>query len=267
MTATTATRPLETGWLLDTPVEDSLLRRFLANQAEQQSVLVGATGGRTEQSPEVALTDTGLPLPFLNQAVLFRPVAHEDDPVLDAIDSFYGSVARPAIVLSAWPTPDLRARGWELVGHPMFVVRGPVPVELPGVGVSVRSARSAADLALVERVVAEGYPLPGLDAYGANGVLGSALVDGPLHFLLGSVDGEPVAAAAVHVAHGVVNLCMAATLPAARRRGVWRALVAARCAAAPDLPAASFTSDDSRPGFVALGFLPVTRFTLWARPT
>ena len=45
---------------------------------------------------------------------------------------------------------------------------------------------------------------------------------------------------------GVVNLCLAATLSAARRRGAWQALVAARCAASPDLPAVAFTSDYSR---------------------
>ncbi len=65
--------------------------------------------------------------------------------------------------------------------------------------------------------------------------------------------------------HGVVNLCLAATLPAARRRGVWGALVWARVDDHPELPAMAFTSDDSRPGFEHLGFLVVTRCTLWAR--
>jgi len=71
-------------------------------------------------------------------------------------------------------------------------------------------------------------------------------------------------AAASHAAHGVVNLCLAATLPPARRRGVWHALATARCASTPDLPAVAFTSDYSRPGFLRMGFLPITRFTLWA---
>ena len=33
----------------------------------------------------------------------------------------------------------------------------------------------------------------------------------------------------------------------------------------PALPAVAFTSDHSRPGFVRMGFLPITRFTLWSR--
>jgi hypothetical protein len=28
----------------------------------------------------------------------------------------------------------------------------------------------------------------------------------------------------------------------------------------------AYTSDFSRPGFLRMGFLPVTRFTLWLRP-
>jgi hypothetical protein len=58
-----------------------------------------------------------------------------------------------------------------------------------------------------------------------------------------------------------------ATLPAARRRGVWHALATARCVNTSDLPAVAFTSDYSRPGFLRMGFLPITRFTLWAVAT
>jgi hypothetical protein len=46
---------------------------------------------------------------------------------------------------------------------------------------------------------------------------------------------------------------------------VWEALVWARVADAPELPAIAYTSDYSRPGFVRMGFLPITRFTLWYR--
>ena len=42
-------------------------------------------------------------------------------------------------------------------------------------------------------------------------------------------------------------------------------LTGARVDDHPDLPAVAFTSDYSRPGFERLGFLVVTRFTLWWR--
>ena len=92
---------------------------------------------------------------------------------------------------------------------------------------------------------------------------GPPLVGVPVTQRVGYLDGSPVATGASLVGHGVVNLCLASTLPEARRRGVWQAMVNARCADAPDLPAVAFTSDYSQPGFVRMGFLPVQRFTLW----
>ncbi len=35
---------------------------------------------------------------------------------------------------------------------------------------------------------------------------------------------------------------------------------------APQRPAVAFTSDDSRPGFTGMGFLPMFRFGLWVIP-
>jgi hypothetical protein len=261
---TELTRPLETGWRPDTPIGDSLLRRFVANQADLQDHLVGAVGGRSDRTPDVALSDSGVAAAYLNQAVLLRPISDAYDAVLDHVASFYaGSVG---LLLSPWPTPDLAARGWQLVGHPMFVVRGPVgePPDAPPSDVDVRRAESADDLALIERIIIDGYPMPELDRLPPNRALGPALLGSSVRPWIGYLDGTPSATAASHAAHGVVNLCLAATLPAARRRGIWRALTAARCASTPDLPAVAFTSDYSRPGFLRMGFLPIARFTLWA---
>jgi len=257
-------RRLETGWLPDTPIGDSLLRRFVANQADLQDHLVGAVGGRSDRTPDVALSDSGVAAAYLNQAVLLRPISGAYDAVLDHVASFYaGSVG---LLLSPWPTPDLSGRGWQLVGHPMFVVRGPVgePAGAPPSDVNVRRAESPDDLALAEQIIINGYPVPELGGLPPNRALGPALLGSPVRHWIGYLDGTPSAAAASHAAHGVINLCLAATLPAARRRGAWRALVAARCAGTPDLPAVAFTSDYSRPGFLRTGFLPITRFTLWA---
>ena len=261
-----ATRPLESGWLSDTPVDDSILRRFLFNQADVNEILAHAIGGRTDRTAVVSLSDSGLHVPYLNQATLFHPLTRADDEVLDQVAAFY-SGRSPGLLLSAWPTPDLSRRGWMLLGHPMFVVRGPVPVTsceaAPKQGVSVRLAQSAGDLALMERLLVNGYPIPELVDLPANSALGAALIGGPVAQRIGYLDGTAVATGASLVRHGVVNLCLASTLPQARRRGVWQAIVNARCADAPDLPAVAFTSDYSRPGFLRMGFLPVQRFTLW----
>ena len=112
-------RPLETGWLPDTPIRDSLLRRFVVNQADLQEHLVGAVGGRSDRTPDVALSDSGVAAAYLNQAVMLRPIPDAYDAVLDHVASFYAGSA--GLLLSPWPTPDLAGRGWQLVGHPMSV--------------------------------------------------------------------------------------------------------------------------------------------------
>jgi hypothetical protein len=258
---TTTERPLETGHLDDTPVDDTLLRRYLHNQADLAALIATAGGGRVVRRTDVVVAAFDTPVAYQNNAVLLRPLAGLDDEVLDAVEDV---LTEPhGLLMSAWPTPDLARRGWQLMGHPTFVVRPPQP-DTPD-PTRVRRVTTADDLALAERVVAEGYPVP--EAIGAPpgaaypvGVLGS-----DLHVFLGSHEGQVVAAAASHRAHGVLNLCLAATLPAARRHGVWEALARTRLAEAPHLPAAAATSDYSRKGFEKVGFLPVTRFTLWLR--
>lgn len=262
-----AQRPLETGWLDDTPIEDSVLRQFIRNQADLGTAIALASGGRAAEATGVSLADAGGHLSFLNQATLLRPLIGLDDPALDCVDDFWAQdPGRPNLLLSAWPTPDLGRRGWRLEGHPMFVVRSPGshPVRTdPGVELEV--VESVEALGIAEQVAIEGYPMPPLIGSPAGTVLAPGLLDTDVRYRIGRLDGVAVGVAADYVGHGVVNLCLAATLVAARRRGVWANLVWARVDDAPDLPAVAFTSDYSRPGFVRMGFLPITRFTLWAK--
>ena len=94
--------------------------------------------------------------------------------------------------------------------------------------------------------------------------MGPALLGSAVRNWIGYLDGNPIAVAASHAAHGVVNLCLGRD-PVGR--AATRRMAHARRGAArqdPDLPAVAFTSDHSRPGFLRMGFLPITRFTLWA---
>lgn len=265
--ATDTERPLETGWLADTLVEDTLLRRFLHNQADVNAAIAAARGGRNERCDGVFLADARSPVSFANQAILAAPVLRPDDAVLDEVDAFFGGGGRPATLLSIWPTPDLTTRGWSLTGHPMFVVRAPGPIsyERPD-DVDLRLARGSDDYATAERIVVDGFPAEEARGGPPGCMIPKGTAGSGLEVRLGLLGGEPVAVGEVFVGHGVTNLFMAATLPAARRRGVWESLVWARVGAGPDLPAVAFTSDLSRPGFVRMGFLPITRFTLWHLP-
>ena len=258
-------RTLETGWLDDTPAHDSLTRRFLLNQAACNAALARTSGGRVRRDPDLVCVDAANPVPYLNQAVALRP---PDDDLVSRVIDFYAAGTSGGTFLSAWPTPDLAAHGWELMGHPMFVARSPGgPAEQPArPGVTIDEVVDLDGVATFERVLVEGYPMPQAAGRPPGSILPLGALDDGVVLRLGRLDGEPAGAAAAFVDHGVVNLCMAATLPAARRRGVWEALVRSRLALAPDLPAVAYTSDDSRPGFVRLGFLALFRLTLWFRP-
>ena len=77
-----------------------------------------------------------------------------------------------------------------------------------------------------QRIAIEGYPIDEAKDAPPGAVFPDALLDSPISLRLGLVDGEPASAAPPRSnAHGVVNLCFAATLDAGRRRGVWSALV------------------------------------------
>jgi hypothetical protein len=266
-TAEPQEQELENGWRASTPIDDSVLRRFVFNQADVTRLMASTRAGRYARDDDVSLADSGGPVAYSNQAVLLRPVTRVDDPVLDRIDAFYAECGgRASMMLSVWPLPDLSARGWHGVGHPMFVARGPGPVpDDVAPGVEVRKVTTLDDLRAFERVAVEGYPIPEAQGLPPGNGFPDALLDSPMNLVLGMVDGEPVSAAAALVGSDIVNLCFAATLPAGRRRGVWSALVWARMRPASDLPAVAFTSDFSRPGFVKHGFLPVMRFSLLVR--
>jgi hypothetical protein len=262
----TSERPIEDGWLPDTPIDDTILRQFVHNQAEANELTARVLHGRAAHTVGVFLADSGTPVPYLNQAILRRPLVSPGDDVLDEVEGFFAGVDRPVTLLSMWPTPNLATVGWHLVGHPVLVVRSPGPVqEEQSAGVGVRLAGSDADFAAAERIVVEGYPIPEAAGLPTGSLFPPEFRDSGLTIRLGTLDGEPVAIGNSHVGADVVNLCLGATLPGARRQGVWEALVWARVGEAPQLPAVAYTSDFSRPGFLRMGFLPVIRFTLWVR--
>jgi len=260
--------PLATGWGAHEPIDDSVLRRFVFNQADVLRAMASGPAARQSSDDDVVMVDSGGPVAYNNMALLLRPITDANDVVLDRIVDFYADATdRVRLLLSVWPLPDLSERGWHLGGHPMFVARAPAPVTaITRDGVEVRDVTTVDDLRVLERVAIEGYPIDEAKASPPGVVFPEALLRSPIRLRLGLVDGEPVSGAAALDAHGVVNLCFAATLDAGRRKGVWSALVWARVDQAPDQPSVAFTSDHSRPGFVKMGFLPVTRFTLYVRP-
>jgi hypothetical protein len=254
----------------ETGPDDTILEQFLNSQSELNARLALAGGGRAVAVEGANLADSRSAVPYLNQAVLARPAPRSDDPVYDEIEDFFGSSRDGTTLLSLWPTADLWHRGWVLYGHPVLVAKSPVlsvPSRPEGLEIEVVNDRDG--VARAEDVVIDGYPVgePGDPSSRPEpgSVLPAGVIDTGCTLRIAWLDGTPVAAGLSYVSHGVVNLAMAATLPAARRRGVWQALVQARLADGPGLPAVAYTNDLTRPGFLRLGFLPVARLTLWGR--
>ncbi len=271
MTSTTDTGPLlTTGWESDAPVDDSLLRRFLSCWASACETFAGAGGGRALRTPDFAAADYGRPSGWFNSATLLAPPdPARFDAVLDDIEAFFGSGTGEAVLLSAWPLPDLRARGWRLEGHPPLLARPPAGLVPPPAcpPVDIVDVTDAAELAEWERVAAEGYPLPELLPVRPGAIADPSLLDDPrLRFTLGREAGEAVSLGALFVEAGIGCFTLGVTQPPARGRGHWRAHAIRRLLAAPDLWMTGIFSDSSRPPAERLGFLPLFRFTLWVRP-
>ncbi|MDP9370891.1 MAG: N-acetyltransferase, partial [Chloroflexota bacterium] len=131
---------LRAGWEPDTPVTDSLLRRFLVNWTLGIEAHGGPLGGRALRRDDLAAGDLGRPSFGGNVATLLAPLFPEGvGEVMAALDDFYGfargGYSGTVFLFCAWPTPDLRPHGWTLMGYEPLMLRpagGEVPPPPPG---------------------------------------------------------------------------------------------------------------------------------------
>jgi hypothetical protein len=262
---------LTDGWEPDLPVGDTLLRRFLFNLAAFHEVPAAAAGGRVLRRDDLAAADLGRPAAMYNAATLLRPLPHDrPGEVLDEVERFFDGGGRgEAYLWSAWPTPDLRPRGWVLEGHPPLLLRTPGDQPVPPVppGLRVERVGGVGGLRDWEQVAVDGFPYRELQPYRPGELLDEGVLDEErLRLWVGYEGDRPVCIGSLFVDAGVASFSLGVTLPEARRRGYWAAMAGVRLVDAPGLPAVGVFSDMSRPGAEALGFLPITRFTLWHRP-
>jgi ribosomal protein S18 acetylase RimI-like enzyme len=137
-----------------------------------------------------------------------------------------------------------------------------IPPEL-----EIRRVTEGRGLAAFEATLVEGYPLEELRPPRPGRLYrrdGAAL--GRLRCWVGRVAGRPVSVSAAWVADGLVDVVWVATLPAARGRGYGEALTWRTALTEPGLPAVLLASDDGRPVYQRMGFLPLLRFTVWLYP-
>lgn len=268
MTSTATNLPLTTGWEADLDPADTVLRQSVLHFAEFYASAAEAAGGWALRRPGVCVADFGRPSGYFNSAIFLQPPAPTGwDGVLDNVEAAFAAGAGEAYLWSPWPTPDLRPRGWELVGHPPLLVRhsgGALPPAPPGL--HIEEVRSAAGLEDWARVVVEGYPFAELLPYRPGCLFDDRiLTDSRWRFWVGYDEERPVSIGTLFVSHGLAQLALGVSRPEARGRGFWYGLVRERLLAEPDLISGGVFSDDSRPGMERLGYLPITRFTLWQR--
>jgi hypothetical protein len=256
---------LTTGWEPDLPAGDTLLRRAVLAHASWPTSVAAAAGRPWRSGPMWAggwIGDRGA---MTNPVILMQPLTRPEEVLADIGTLFPGHV--PYLLVSAWPTPDLRPHGLGLVGHPPLMLRLPGPgPDAARPGIEVREAHDAEDLAVAERILVEGYPMPELEPLRPGALLDPALLQTGTHVWTAWSAGAPVAVAAAHQHAGVTLVEYVATLPAARGRGAGAAATWAATLSDPARPAVLMASDDGRPVYERMGYLAVERWTVWLRP-
>jgi hypothetical protein len=259
---------LETGYGSATPAGDNLCNDYAQGLAAAFTELAAARGDRIVDDADAATTDGSSPSLFGNVTVVRRPLAGDEWTALAArLHAFYGGhEGGPFMVFSAWPTPDLTALGFGRIGHPplMYRAAGPVADE-PVPGLELRAVGDESTSRDWERTLVEAYPDPSLQPYQPGCFLPARLDQAPgWRHWVGYLDGEAVATASAFVGAHHVDVEMISARAEVRGRGVGRAVTAAATLAAPELPAMLISSDDGRPVYQRLGYVPILRYTMWA---
>lgn len=258
--------PLETGWLSTTPEGDVFLRDAVESIAERVRHIARSMGHRMTEDENLLLAEHDSPSIFANKAMLLTSVTDADlkNQLKRAREFMREGSSNPFLLWSALPTPDLTAEGFSLVGHPPVMYRPTGGTTPPApTGLEIIEALDEATLLDFERTFVEGFPIGDLLPYQPKSFVDVRAIGGPIRFFVGYLDGEPVASGGVCVARGMNMVEFIATLPDARGRGIGEAMTWKATLFEPSLPAALVASDLGRPVYERMGFVAISRCTLW----
>ena len=255
---------LPDGWGVDSPRDDTLLRGYAEAWADLAEILGRAGGHQTLRTPDFVAYDSHAPFPFVNVAVMLRPIHDIGDPVLDEITRFFASDDddTPFLVWSATPTPSFASKGWSLMGHPPLMLRPAGSAEVPKPeGLEIIKVHDADTLAAFDTTLIEAYPVPGMEGrrHFGDGVLGAP----GWHMWLAMAGGQPVGTAAAHVTSAFVDVEWISLRQEQRGRRIGEALTWSATLVELDRPAMLFASDLGRPTYERMGYQILARLSLW----
>jgi hypothetical protein len=259
---------LPDAWDPRLPADDNLIKAYVLGYAELMEKTAAALGWPTVRTDRFVAVDGTTPFPFQNCAVPLRPFGEGEVPdLLAEIEAFYGSrPGGPYLLWCGFPTPALADRGWQLMGHPPLMFRPPggEATTLPA-GLEIVEVRTAAEVEEFATTMVEAYPVPELAGVPYGG-FGPGLVDIPgWRMWIGRLDGRPVTTSAGHLHAGVNDVEWIANRPEARGRGIGAAMTWLPTLTDPTLPAMLIASDPGQPVYERMGYLRLTRFSLWFR--
>jgi hypothetical protein len=261
---------LADGWEPHREVADGLVRRFVFAYASSMAGPVAALGGRVVRRDGFVVHDLGRPAGYYNGVTLLRPLPYAgwEDVLTELEPTIDRDGGGELLLWSAWPTPDLSSFGWQRVGYPpLLLLPRPELGPPPPSWLRVEPVEDARRLADWERVAVEGYPFTSSQPARPGTLVDDRLLHDPgFHAWVGYDGRAPVTIGTSYVAHGCHVFALGVTLPSHRGRGAWQAMAHRRLAAFPHLPALSLFSDMSRPPAEAIGFLPLSRWTVWVLP-
>ena len=253
--------PLEDGWSATTPPGDSIMRDFVDSSAAYLTSVGRGVGAAVIDDGDLAGAHHGAPFPFVNMVITRRPIPDSEWP--DRLTRLRTAFAtnQPFVITAPFPTPDLRDHGFTQLGHPPFMIRpaGPHRDRPALASLAIERVTEPESLAIFERTLIDAYP-----AGPSGSMLHPAILAVPgVTLWLATLDGRPVATAATHHSGPVNGVEMVACHADVRGRGIGEAVTWAATSVVPERPAALIASDPGRPVYARLGYLPVTRFTLW----
>ena len=143
-------------------------------------------------------------------------------------------------------------------------LRAPAPFTRPDpAGSRIVEVRTRQELADFERVLVEGYPMPE-----GGAIIDHRLLGGAIRLWVG-YDGDGAGGGRLRRPRGPRRWSRWTgwpPSPTVRGRGFGAALTGRAVSCRADLPAVLIASDDGRPVYERLGFLPIHRCTVWMQP-